>query len=336
MGWRCASECLILSASRRFIADQIRIGAAQSGRPYGFVGIDHYVMPGGFGNGIEIVVYEPLAVVMFPEGKDVSDIAALYRIITISVHELVCLFHMPFIVPCGGRGLMVHEKFHPFGMGIVVEGLDVEIRIWRNEIEDIVFIAVRPVFPAFIPSFHENLVETVLCGKINISSDIGIVCGMSPVRGAPGIVCLSEFYRREVIGIVPGAFPGNHLPPYPDIFNRMNPRDILKGAGFVEVEYHPRCKLSCCARGHLNGPPWRFARGLHTAFPSLRIRSQMRGESEGGRVQVQMHAGIVDESGLVDVYVQSLVRAELEGGLHAVYGERGLGIIAGEGLFEML
>ena len=49
-----------------------------------------------------------------------------------------------------------------------------------------------------------------------------------------------------------------------------------------------------------------------------------------------MHAGIVDESGLVDVYVQSLVRAELEGGLHAVYGERGLGIIAGESLFEML
>ena len=62
----------------------------------------------------------------------------------------------------------------------------------------------------------------------------------------------------------------------------------------------------------------------------------MRGESEGGRVQVQMHAGIVDESGLVDVYVQSLVRSKLEGGLHAVYGERGLGIIAGESLFEML
>ena len=62
----------------------------------------------------------------------------------------------------------------------------------------------------------------------------------------------------------------------------------------------------------------------------------MRGESEGGRVQVQMHAGIVDESGLVDVYVQSLVRTELEGCLHSVYGERGLGIIAGESLFEML
>ena len=83
---------------------------------------------------------------------------------------------MPFIVPGRAGSLMMHKKFHSFGMCIVIKSLYVEIRIWGYEVKDIVLIAVCPIFPTFIPSFYKHLVKTMLSCKINVASYICIVC----------------------------------------------------------------------------------------------------------------------------------------------------------------
>ena len=86
----------------------------------------------------------------------------------------------------------MHEEFHTLGMGIFIEGLDVEVRIWGHEVEDIVLVAVRPVLPADVPTFHKDLVEAVLCGEVNVSADILIVGTVGSVRLAAAVVCHSE------------------------------------------------------------------------------------------------------------------------------------------------
>lgn len=47
-----SSEPFILRAASRFVADEIGIGTAQTGRAYGLVGIDADFVFGGFRNGI--------------------------------------------------------------------------------------------------------------------------------------------------------------------------------------------------------------------------------------------------------------------------------------------
>ena len=86
----------------------------------------------------------------------------------------------------------MHEQLHALRMGIVVQGLDVKVRIWGDEVEDIILVAVGPVFPADVPAFHENLVETVLCGEVNVAADILIVRAMRAVRLAFAEISLAE------------------------------------------------------------------------------------------------------------------------------------------------
>ena len=62
------------------------------------MGIDHDVMTGRFSHCVEVVVYDPLAVMMFAVRKDVSDITALDSIVAIAVHKIVSGFHMTLVV----------------------------------------------------------------------------------------------------------------------------------------------------------------------------------------------------------------------------------------------
>ena len=70
---------------------------------------------------------------------------------------------------------MMHEKFHALGMSILVQSLDVEIRIRGHEIEDVILVAVCPVFPADIPALHKNLVKAMLGGEVDIAAHIFII-----------------------------------------------------------------------------------------------------------------------------------------------------------------
>ena len=77
---------------------------------------------------------------------------------------------------------MVHEKFHTLGMRILVQSLDVEIRIRSHEIEDVILVAVCPVFPADIPALYQNLVKAMFGSEVDVAAHIGIVRRMPAVR----------------------------------------------------------------------------------------------------------------------------------------------------------
>ena len=107
-------------------------------------------------------------------------------------------------------------------MGILVEGLDVEVGIRGHEIKHIIFLLAEPVFPSDVPSLDEELVHTVGGGEIYIAAHILIVSPMSAMRCGLGVI---ESGEVEILGITirPRAFAGNHLPPYTHILDWRYP-----------------------------------------------------------------------------------------------------------------
>ena len=55
------------------------------------MGIDHDMVLGSLGHGIEVVVDHPLSVVVLTAGDDVAHVAALHGVVAILLHELVGL-----------------------------------------------------------------------------------------------------------------------------------------------------------------------------------------------------------------------------------------------------
>ena len=118
---------------------------------------------------------------------------------------------------------MVHQQLDTLGVGIVVEHLDVEIRIRCHEVEDVAFPHVCPVFPTNIPTLDQHLVETILGSEVDVSLHILIVGLMGAVGLHLRPVNLVELDAGEVVGIVPRATTHNHFPPHTTILGRMNP-----------------------------------------------------------------------------------------------------------------
>ena len=85
----------------------------------------------------------------------------------------------------------------------------------------------------------------------------------------------------------------------------MNPGHILIGTRLIQIEDQSAGKHLCSGLRNLHRAPWRIARGLHIPFPSLGIRSEKRSQGVGLLVHVEVHAGIIDESRLVDAHIQS-------------------------------
>ena len=105
---------------------------------------------------------------------------------------------MALIVAHRTTGLMMHQKFYSLAVCIFIECLDIKIRIRSYEIEDIILLMTKPIFPTDIPSFDEYLVETIRCSEIYIFSHILIVGTMLAVWLYLGIVNGIELYRREI------------------------------------------------------------------------------------------------------------------------------------------
>ena len=98
---------------------------------------------------------------------------------------------------------MVHHELDALLMSILVECVDIEVRIWSHEVEDIVLVAVCPVFPSFVPSLHENLVKAVLCSEVDIAANLLVVCRVTAVRGCACIVCLAELNSCKIVSVCP-------------------------------------------------------------------------------------------------------------------------------------
>ena len=121
------------------------------------MGIHHDMVLGGLGHTIQIVVVHPLAVVMFATRQDIAHISALYRVVSILVHKMICRFEMTLIIAHRPGCLVMHHQSHTFGMGIIVECLDVKIRIGRLEVEYIVLFMTKPIFPSNVPTLDKHL-----------------------------------------------------------------------------------------------------------------------------------------------------------------------------------
>ena len=86
----------------------------------------------------------------------------------------------------------------------------------------------------------------------------------------------------------------------------MNPRGVLYFAGFVEVQDKIRCENLSGVVAHHNGAPGAFARSLQITLVAAGVGCEQTLERERRRVEVQMHATVVDKRGFVQVNVQSV------------------------------
>ena len=77
-------------------------------------------------------------------------------------------------------------------MSISIKARQVEVRIRSHEVEDIILLAAEPVFPALVPAFYQQGVESVLGCEIDVSAHILIVGAVAAVRLGLGIIGLSK------------------------------------------------------------------------------------------------------------------------------------------------
>ena len=94
----CTAECLILGTACRFCTDEVRIGAAKTGRTYHLVSVDHDLVLGSLLDHMHIVVDEGLAVVVLSDREDVAYISALDGVVAIFVHKVEGLVEMTLVV----------------------------------------------------------------------------------------------------------------------------------------------------------------------------------------------------------------------------------------------
>ena len=315
---------LVFGAHRRLVADEVRIGAAESCGTHCLVGIDHDMVLRRLLNAIEVVVVDPLRIVGLASRHDISDIAGFHGGVVVAVHELIRGIEMALVVADRGRGLVVHNHLHSLFLGIVVDTLYIEVGIGCNEVIDIVFLIAEPVFPSDIPALNEHTIEAVLGGEIDIAEDILGGGAVVAVGRYLAVVGLADLHGGEVVGVRPRLAPVNHLPPYSDVFHGLNPRCVLYAARLVEVERHAVSKDLLCVGRYLYGSPRALARGLHVALHPLCVGREMGGEDEGGVVEVEVHAGVVDERRLVDSEPHAVVGMQQEGSLDAGLREAAL------------
>ena len=170
-----------------------------------------------------IVIVHQLAVVILTSWDDIAHITGLHGIIAIFVHQVEGILHVTLVVESCRRGLVVHHQLHTLRVCVVVEHLDIEVRIWSYEIEDIEFLMTEPVFPTFVPAFYQHLLQTVLGSKVDIALYFLVGCTMSAIRLALAVIGYTEANRWQVVGIAPGLGANNHIPPYTAVLGRMNP-----------------------------------------------------------------------------------------------------------------
>ena len=289
------------------------------------MGIDHDVMLGGLGHCIKVMVDHPLTIMAFAKRLYITDIARLDSIVAVLVHERVGGLHVTLVVAHAGRSLVMHHELDTLGVRIRIQGVDVEVRIRCQEVEDVVLVAIGPFLPADVPALDQQGVETVRRSEIDILPHIGIVRGMAAVRRSRGIV---EAVKLDGGGVrvIPAAGAGDHLPPYAHVFHGMDPADIVESARFVQVKDHAALELLHRRLSDLDGTPGRHAGSLQTPLPAFGVGRQERAQVLA--LGKQVHAGIIDQRGLVDVDVKPLRGLHLQRGLHSARAvERRAGIV---------
>ena len=283
------AECFIFRSTSRLVTNQVRISATKSRRAYCFMSIDANLIIGSFGHSIKVVVIHPLTVMMFATGNHIAYITTLHSIVAVVYHKLVSFIHVAFVVAHGSGSFMVHHQFHAFALGIVIQHLHIKVRIRSHKVEYIIFGVAEPVFPTFVPAFHQYLVKTILGSKVNVTFHIFISSTMLTIGFGLVVIRFTQFYGRKIIRISPSALTGNHFPPYAYIFHRFNPGNIFVSTRFVQVQCQLGSQNITSVITYHNRTPRGFAGSLQVAFVSLRIGSQPRFEDKILIIQIKMH-----------------------------------------------
>ena len=271
---------------------------------------------------------------MFATGNDVAHISALDGMVTVVDHEAVGIVHVTLVVAYRRGGLVVHDHLHPFLGGIAVNLLHVEVGIGSYEIEYIVLAVSEPVFPTDVPAFDQHGIETVGRRKVDVALHVLGVGRVGAIGLGLGVVGLVQMHAIQVVGIGPGAFAGNHIPPDTDVFRRFYPGGIGKFARLVQVEGDARGEDVAGIVAHDNRTPGRTAGGLHVALVAFGIGGEPRLEHHILVVEVQVHARVVDQSGFVQVDVEAVVGLHHQGRLHAGGREGSLRRVGRNGLLH--
>ena len=220
----------------------------------------------------------------------------------------------------------MHHKFDAFAVGVVVEGLDIKVGVGGCEVEHVVFLFAKPVFPADIPAFDKQLVHAVVGGKVDVAAYFLVVGKVAAIGFRFAVI---ECGKVEVfgIGVRPRCSAGNHLPPDAHKFCRVNPRCILDSAGVVEVIDDVCGKyVGRFVAGHYHAPGC-AERSLDCRHVTVDTRGQGRGKGQRGGVEAQVHGREINQRGLV--YVEIFARGcfEHQCSLHrrGKDGRRGIG-----------
>ena len=325
-----AAEGLIFGTPCGFVADEVRPGAAKTGRTHSLVCIDHNLVLCGLSHSVEIVIYHPLVVMVVALRNHIAHIAALDCRVAVVVHKLVGLLHMPLVIAHGSGGLMMHNHLDALLRSIFLDFLYIEVRIRGHEVEDIVLHIAEPVFPAHVPAFHEHSVEPVCRSVVYVFLHISSSCSVTAVRFYLCEVVRVDMSAVQIPSVGPVAAAGYHLPPYTHIFARLDPGCVLNLARLIEVEGDAGSKYVARIVAHNHSSPRSGARALHICQVSVRIRCKVSLEHHILVIQKQMHCRIVHKGSLVEIDINTVVGLHLEGGLHTGLGENCLGKVVAD------
>ena len=139
---------------------------------------------------------------------------------------------------------------------------------------------------------------------------------MAAVRLGLGVIRFSQLDGREIGGVGPVRFTGNHLPPYAHVLHRVNPAHVFQDARVVQVQDEARSQHVGGLLTHLHRTPGAHARSLEAGFDALGVRGKGRAEHHFLVVQQEAGGGIIQYAGLVQVDVEAFVRLHLQGCLY--------------------
>ena len=196
--WHDACRLLIFCSAGALVAHKVWVCAAKSGWASRLVRVDHYFVFGGLFHAVEIMVVCPLSVVIFSTRHHIAHISALYGVVSIFVHQRVCCVEVALIVAQRARSFVVHHQFDAFAVSILVEHCDVEVGVWSDKVKHIILFVAEPVFPSDVPSFHQQLVESVFGGKVDVTLHVVVVCTVDAVRLHGFVVDAVEVDSRSV------------------------------------------------------------------------------------------------------------------------------------------
>ena len=186
---------------------------------------------------------------------------------------------LAFVVLDRAGRFVVADEPHASLARVRGEQRQVEVGIRLGEAE---VLAVRdPVaVPALVPAFDQHAAEAVLRGEVDVALHVGVV----------GAVLLAA---------APGGAVEVHLPPDADVLADVDPRGVGEPVRLVEVQLDARIRERHRRAADQHRAPRRDERAAlahqHAVGPGHQVRLEraLRGAA-------QVHAGVIDQRGLVD------------------------------------